>query len=94
LRALYTDRRERTQLHQYLAVAGLTTSTRRSGWANARPSPTIAPRMPGDTPGDDLPVKPYSRMNRVTSVRRVAAQDVVPGSVAGGQWPRLLRSEP
>jgi len=94
LRALYTDRRERTQLHQYLAVAGLTTSTRRSGWANARPSPTIAPRMPGDTPGDDLPVKPYSRMNRVTSVRRVAAQDVVPGSVADGQWHRLLRSEP
>jgi hypothetical protein len=92
LRALYTDRRERTQLHQYLAVAGLTTSTRRSGWANARP--TIAPRMPGDTAGDDLPVKPYSRMNRVTSVRRVAAQDVVPGSVADGQWPRLLRSEP
>jgi hypothetical protein len=64
------------------------------GWANARPSPTIAARMPGDTPGDDVPVKPYSRMNRVTSVTRVAAQDAVPGSVADRQWPRPLRSEP
>ena len=38
--------------------------------ANARPSLTIAARIPGDTPGDDVPVKPYSRMNRVTSVTR------------------------
>jgi hypothetical protein len=50
--------------------------------------------MSGDTPDDDVPVKPYSRMNRVTSVTRGAAQDVVPGSVADRQWPRRLRSEP
>jgi hypothetical protein len=72
LRALYTDRRERTQPHQYLAVAG-DAQHAVIGLGQRGASPAIVARMPGDTPGDDVPVTPYSRMNGVTSVTRVAA---------------------
>jgi hypothetical protein len=93
LRALYTDRRERTQPHQYLAVAG-DDQHAAIGLGQREAEPDHRGPHARGYPGDDVPVKPYSRMNRVTSVTRVAAQDVLPGSVADGQWPRPLRSEP
>jgi hypothetical protein len=78
----YTDRRERTQPHQYLAVAG-DDQHAAIGLGQRGAIPTIVARMPGDTPGDEVPVKPYSRMNRMTSVRCVAAQNVVPAAPIG-----------